>query len=140
MRLRPVSTVRGRRRRRATVVSLVVAVAVAVVAAAIVVLSGSGNEERTLVSNYVRAWSKRDYRAMYALLDEPSRRRISQPAFAGALRRAAATATATPHSFAVRRVGSFRHGVVPVVVVELTRLFGPLREAVAVPVTGTGRD
>src|SRR5437879_10621100 len=62
----------------------------------IVLIAGSGESPAIGVAKqYTRAWERRDYRAMYALLTPPSKRRIDFTGFAAAYRDAADTATAT---------------------------------------------
>jgi cell division protein FtsI/penicillin-binding protein 2 len=79
-----------------------------------------------LASQFVAAWARRDYAAMYSDLDPPSQRAITPAAFAASYRQALTTATAT----SVRLVGKpsgRAEGVVALPVLVHTNLFGPLR-------------
>jgi cell division protein FtsI/penicillin-binding protein 2 len=86
-----------------------------------------------LASQFVAAWARRDYAAMYSDLDPPSQRAITPAAFAASYRQALTTATAT----SVRLVGkpSGRgEGIVAVPVLVHTNLFGPLRLSFALKI------
>jgi cell division protein FtsI/penicillin-binding protein 2 len=126
---------RGRRSRWRKLVPLAL-LAVAAAVAGIVVASRHGSPERALAQRYARAWARGDFGAMYGLLDGPSRRQLSEPAFAAGYRAAAVTATLT--GVAPVRMGSYRSGAVPVVFSVRTRLFGTLRETLTMPVSGRG--
>ncbi|HYN52850.1 MAG TPA: penicillin-binding transpeptidase domain-containing protein [Thermoleophilaceae bacterium] len=84
--------------------------------------------------DFGEAWSRGDYRAMHGLLDDPSRRAHPLPAFRRAYRQAAATATATGVS-AADPAGE-RNGAVVVPVEVRTRVFGPVRTDLLLPVSG----
>ena len=89
------------RRRRLTHRAAPALAGLAVVAAAAGMMVGAGvssAEERTARS-FTEAWERQDYRAMYRLLDDASRRAYSAREFRRAYRNAAATAT-------VRRVAA----------------------------------
>jgi peptidoglycan glycosyltransferase len=105
-------------------------------AAGIFVGTSPGRAERRVVNQYVGAWSRDDYRGMYALLDQDSRAKMTERQFAAAYRDTAATATLT--SVTPVRVGSRTGNTFAVSMVLHTRLFGALRETLAVPVTGSG--
>lgn len=98
--------------------------------------SDSGKAERQLVTQYVNAWASGDYSRMYSLLDTHSRLTISDVQFADDLRADAQTATLT--SLSLVKVGSPRGDIMPVRVRLQTRLFGPLREILWVPLSGSG--
>jgi penicillin-binding protein A len=90
-------------------------------------------EERTAAA-FADSWERGDFRAMYALLDEASKRAHPLPEFRRAYRDAAATATAT----AIRTEGPAgeRDGTVVVPVEVGTRVFGPVRAELTLPVRG----
>ncbi|MBO0712948.1 MAG: hypothetical protein J2P47_16875, partial [Acetobacteraceae bacterium] len=96
----------------------------------------SGDGERQVVTNYLRAWAHRDYRRMYSLLDADSRARMSEAAFAAAYSRAANTATMT--FLSAVRMGGRQHDFIPVTTRVTTRTFGVLHEMLDVPITGSG--
>ena len=127
---------RAPRRRRSVLPFVVLAVVVAGgVAAAVLILTHQSRvrAERSVVDRFARAWERRDYRAMYGQLDAATRRRVSEPAFARAYRRAGATATiaALRTGKANRRGGSWS---LPVSV--RTQAFGTLRGRVTLPIHG----
>jgi Penicillin binding protein transpeptidase domain/Penicillin-binding Protein dimerisation domain len=127
---------RGARRRgvwRRRVPLLVLAVAAFVVG--LVLSQTSGQAEHKLVSEYVRAWSHRDYTGMYAMLDPASRRRVSAAQFTSEYLKAGRTATLA--SLVTRRVGSLHGHVIDVSMAARTTLFGRLRETLVVPLTET---
>ncbi|MBV9194905.1 MAG: hypothetical protein JO168_12235 [Solirubrobacterales bacterium] len=126
----------ARRRRRSRLALPLVAIAVGAFAAGLVLAAAPGRSERALVTQYMRAWSREDYRAMYALLAPATTRTITEPRFAAAYRGAAETATLVVVS--TRSVGSRRGDFVPVRVRARTRLFGTLTETLSVPLVGTG--
>ena len=82
-----------RRARRARPVVALAAVAFAI--GAIVGANGGSSPSDSLASRFVSAWSRGDYAAMYADIDEASRRSTSADQFATAYRDAMRTATAT---------------------------------------------
>ena len=112
------------------------ALAVAALAAGLIVGSLHGGAERALVAKYVRAWRHDNYRAMYALLDPASRRRVTPPRFISDYQRAAEIATLIA-AVPIRVTGP-SGGVVSVTMVARTRLFGRLRERLLVPIVQTG--
>lgn len=89
---------------------------------------------QSLAGEFSEAWERDDYRAMHALLDDASRRAYPLPAFRRAYREAAATATAT----AVRAgdPAGEQGGSVAVPVEVRTRVFGPVRAELLLPVNG----
>src|SRR5215208_8409466 len=83
------------RRRRLTHRALPVLSALALLSAGAGLVVGSGTssvEERT-AAEFTRAWARQDFRAMYAKLDDASRRTYSLAQFRAAYRDAADTAT-----------------------------------------------
>jgi hypothetical protein len=127
-----------RRRRLATRAAPLVLVAAVAFGVGIVVGTGPGQAERHLVSRYVSAWTHGDYARMYGLLSAGSRRRLSEARFVAAYRAAATVATLTSLSWT--RIGSRTGDVIPVQMQARTRLFGPLRETLEVPLVGSGSD
>ncbi len=125
-----------RRRRLLTRAAPLLAIAIGAFAVGVVVASGPGRAERHLVSEYVSAWTRRDYPRMYALLSETSRRRITESGFAAAYRKAAAIATL--NSVAWSHIGARLDDVIPVRMRAQTRLFGVLHETLDVPLAGSG--
>ena len=93
--------------------------------------------ERDLAERFMAAWARGDHAAMYALVDDGTRRRTTVTAFARAYRRTAAQATITR-----LRAGEpeDRDDVVEVPVRVTTRVFGVLRLRARLPVTGAGDD
>lgn len=126
---------RGRRRRHWRRLAVLVALAGAAFAAGVVIGSRSGGAERRVVSSYVHAWARGDYRRMYALLDPGSRRRVTEAQFRAAYLADARTATLVklvPH-----RVGMPQGHIIVVPMTARTRLFGRLSLELVVPVVST---
>jgi penicillin-binding protein A len=88
--------------------------------------------ERT-AGDFAEAWERGDYRAMHALLDDASRRAHSLAEFRRAYRDAAATATATGVS--TDDPAGERDGAVVLPVEVRTRVFGPVRADLVLPVS-----
>ncbi|MGA9858767.1 MAG: penicillin-binding transpeptidase domain-containing protein [Solirubrobacteraceae bacterium] len=126
---------RGRRRRLLTRSLPLVALAVVAFAAGIILASQPGQAQRQLVTRYVEDWTRSDYARMYALLDAASRARVTEPAFARSVERAADTATL--QSLALIRVGSQRGSTIPATLRVRTRLWGMLRETLLVVLSGS---
>jgi peptidoglycan glycosyltransferase len=126
----------GRRRRLLTRGVPVVGLAAAAFTAGAMWAAEPGRAERQLVTHYVTAWERADYRQMYRLLDSSSRAHTSESAFARKLDAAAHTATLT--SLHVLRIGSTQGSTTAVNVQLRTKLWGPLRETLSVPLTGSG--
>ena len=125
----------GPERRRRLIFRALPAVGVLAVLALVAgVMVGSGapsTSERT-AEEFTRAWQRFDLRAMYALLDERSRASYSLPAFRRAYARSAATATIV--RVAAGEPEGERDGSVEVPVALHTRVFGPIRARLLVPV------
>ncbi len=126
----------ARRQRLLTRTLPLATVALAAFAAGVVVAGASGRDERAMVGRYVRDWQHGRYAQMYALLDDGSRRTLSQSAFVGALH--AAATTATLESLQVLTVGSRSGDAIPVRMSLTTRVFGRLREVLRVGLSGSG--
>jgi cell division protein FtsI/penicillin-binding protein 2 len=105
-------------------------------AVGIIVGSGSGHAERQLVTRYVQAWSRGDYALMYSLLDQSSRRGISQASLISDYQAAANTATLA--SVTPLKIGNLSHNFVPVRMRVRTRVFGTFDETLDVPTTSSG--
>ncbi len=129
----------GRRRQRLLRRSApVVALAVVAFAVGALMAAGPSGDEQALVRKYVRDWARGNLAGMYALLDHPSRRHISERRFAASLR--AAAATATLQSLTSLSVGERTGGAIPVRMDVRTRVFGRLRAVLLVPLSGSGSD
>jgi peptidoglycan glycosyltransferase len=103
-------------------------------AAGMVVGAGTSSAAERTAQSFTQAWERQDYRAMYALLDDASRRAYSASEFRRAYRDTAATAT-------VRRVDAGEPGgehgdTVTVPIVLHTRVFGRVRDELNLPVNG----
>jgi penicillin-binding protein A len=127
---------RSRRRRLLTRAVPICALAAASVVAGIFVGTSPGRAERRVITRYVQAWARGDYRAMYALLDPESRSRVSERQFVAAYERAAATATLG--SVTPGRVGARHRETIMVDMAARTRLFGVLHEKLMVGLVGSG--
>jgi cell division protein FtsI/penicillin-binding protein 2 len=93
-------------------------------------------EERQEAEDFARAWQRGNYSAMYRLLSESSRRRISEGSFAQALQDARDTATAK--SLRVGDAEGPDGGEVTVPVRVRTRIFGTLRGNLRIPFEDSG--
>jgi hypothetical protein len=97
----------------------------------------SSSPASTLGSGFIRAWTRRDYAAMYGDIDAASQRRVSVSEFASAYRDALTTATAT----SLRQTGrphTLPGGLLAIPVRVQTRLFGPLALRFAVKTVEDG--
>ncbi len=90
-RRRPVGARRRDRLRRRLLP--LVAVAAAALVAGVVIGAAHEPAERRVAERFVAAWTRADYGAMYELLDDATRARVTRDAFAGAYRNAVATTT-----------------------------------------------
>jgi peptidoglycan glycosyltransferase len=131
-----VTDLSAERRRRLTHRAVPALAGLAVVAAAAGMMVGAGvsSAAQRTARSFTEAWARQDYRAMYRLLDDASRRAYSAREFRRAYRDAAATAT-------VRRVaagdpGGEHDGTVAVPIVLHTRVFGRLSSELRLPVNG----
>jgi peptidoglycan glycosyltransferase len=95
-----------------------------------------GRDEHNLVARYVTAWARNDFAQMYGMLDSASRAHTSESSFARQIESNADTATLK--SLRALRVGSRQGGAITVRTLVETQLWGPLRETLQVPLTGTG--
>ncbi len=115
--------------RRARPVMALAAVAFAI--GAIIGANGGPSSSDSLAGRFVAAWSRNDFAAMYADIDDASRHSLSADQFASTYHEAMRTATAT----SLRAIGKPRStpgGFVAVPVRVRTRLFGTLSLAVRV--------
>ncbi len=110
---------------------------VAFVVGAVVGASHGQDASQALAARYVAAWAKGEYATMYDDIDAPSKRTISPHELADDYQHALRTATATR----LRVIGKPRDapgGLVAVPVRVSTRLFGTLRLAFALKISGGG--
>ena len=123
---------RARRRRRRLQRGLpLLALALAAFIAGVVVASSSGPDYQALASQYTRAWTHHDFPQMYALLDRPSKQRLTEAQFAAEYQSAATTATL--QSLVVQNIGGPNGRYVPVTMVVRTTVFGTLHETLLLP-------
>jgi penicillin-binding protein A len=124
------------RRRRLTHRALPALAALALLSgtAGAMVGAGSASAEERTAREFTEAWERRNYQAMYALLDDASREVHSLREFRRAYRDAAATATLTGVRAGEPEAAGDAHVAVPI---ELrSRVFGPLRSELRLPVSG----
>ncbi|MGH2846563.1 MAG: penicillin-binding transpeptidase domain-containing protein, partial [Thermoleophilaceae bacterium] len=129
------SVLSSERRRRLTHRALPALSGLALLAAAAGAAVGAqarSGAERT-ASEFVEAWERRDHRAMYALLDDASRRAHSLRELRAAYRDAAATATARGISSGDPEGGE--GGIVTIPIAVDTRVFGTVRAPLRLPVS-----
>jgi peptidoglycan glycosyltransferase len=130
------TTLSAERRRRLTYRAFPALGALAVIAFGAGLTFGAGTPspaERT-AGDFAEAWERGDYRAMHAMLDDASRRAHPLPEFRRAYRQAAATATAT--AVTADSPEGERGGAAVVPVEVRTRVFGPVRAELVLPVNG----
>jgi penicillin-binding protein A len=101
-------------------------------AAGMVVGAQAPSSSQRTASGFAEAWERRDFDAMYDMLDDASREVHTRKEFREAYRRAAATATAT--SVRALDAGGERDGSVTVPVEVKTRVFGTIRADLRLPV------
>ena len=126
------------RRRRLTHRALPAAAVAGLVVGLVVALASSGPSDAVKAARgFAAAWQRSDQSAMYALLTPEAQRRYGRAAFASAYRDAAATATTTGVVVGKARDAS-GGAVVPVTL--RTRVFGPIRLRLELPVKGSRVD
>ena len=108
----------------------------ALIAGLLALLGGGRPAEALVAERFVAAWERGDFAAMHAQLSADSRRATPLAELAARYRRSAATATAL--SLKAGRVGEPREGAIAVQVTVRTRLFGPVRETLSLPLEGAG--
>ena len=122
--------------RRLTRRGSLVVLAAASFAAGVIVADRPNHDAQHLVTRYVTAWTHGRVAAMYAMLDQGSKARVSERRFADELNGDSATATAT--SLRVLKMTGPHDGTIALRMLIETRLWGRLRETLEVPVTGSG--
>src|SRR5579862_4338841 len=130
---------RGRRRPR-RLAPLVLLVVVAVVVVMVVALDrapSAGQQRLAIVARFDAAWTRGNYRGMYALLQPSVRRRVSLRAFEAAYRGASRTAGLTVINFAQGQVVGDR---VVVHARATTLAFGVIGEPVSLTVSLAAGD
>jgi penicillin-binding protein A len=122
------------RRRRLTHRALPALGGLALVAggAGMVVGAQAQSGSQRIAGDFAEAWERGDYGAMYDMLDDASRDAYTREQFRDAYRDAAATATAT--GIEAGEPGAERDGSVAVPVEVDTRVFGPVRANLRLPV------
>jgi transpeptidase family protein/MecA-like transpeptidase family protein len=122
------------RRRRLTHRALPALGGLALVAggAGMVVGAQAQSGSQRIAGDFAEAWERGDYGAMYDMLDDASRDAYTREQFRDAYRDAAATATAT--GIEAGDPGAERDGSVAVPVEVDTRVFGPVRANLRLPV------
>jgi hypothetical protein len=121
-----------RRRLRYRALPAVGGLAALALAAGALVGSLAASAEEQAASDFAEAWERGDERAMYALLSRSARSSYPFERFERAYRRAADTATLA--SVTAGDAAGTRDGSVVVPVTVRTRVFGPLRGELLVPV------
>jgi peptidoglycan glycosyltransferase len=121
-----------RRRLRYRALPAVGGLAALALAAGALVGSLVASAEEQAASDFAEAWERGDERAMYALLSQSARSSYPFERFQRAYRRAADTATLV--SVTAGDAAGTRDGSVVVPVTVRTRVFGPLRGELLVPV------
>jgi penicillin-binding protein A len=121
-----------RRRLRYRALPAVGGLAALALAAGALVGSLAASAEEQTASDFAEAWERGDERAMYALLSRSARSSYPFERFERAYRRAADTATLA--SVTAGDAAGTRDGSVVVPVTVRTRVFGPLRGELLVPV------
>ena len=122
------------RRARLAVVGALAAAAFAI--GLIIGASAGTDPGKKAAERFTTAWERGDYARMYALTDDGTKRRNTSSQFAARYRAAAETATASSIRFG--RPRGEKDGVVKVPAVVSTRLWGPIRTTLRVPVTEDG--
>jgi penicillin-binding protein A len=122
---------RRRRLTRRTIPALAGLALLASGAGLVVGSRAQSGSERT-ADEFAEAWERGDYGAMYALLDDASRRVHTRREFRAAYRDAAATATAA--AVEVGDPEGERAGAVAIPVAVRTRVFGTVRAELRLPV------
>jgi cell division protein FtsI/penicillin-binding protein 2 len=103
---------------------------------AAVVLGGGEDGVVTVAQEYARAFARQDPRALYPLLDDEARGRVTQARFVQLHREALTTATVTRIvAGPVKRVDDHR---VDIPFTVRTRVFGTVRKTLALTFTGDG--
>jgi len=135
-----VKSIPSERRRRLTHRALPALGGLAAVSMAAGAFVGSSTQSASerVAGQFAEAWERGDLRGMHDLLSESSSARFPIARFRRAYRRAAATATMT--ALEVGEPEGVHDGEATVPVVVDTRVFGSLRGALRVPVSGESVD
>ncbi len=107
-------------------------------AAGVLVGAARTSPEERLAQRWASAWERGDYGAMYRLVSDDVRRRLSERAFASSYRDAAATATVT--RLRTGKPAGEKDGAVAVPVTVRTRVWPPLTGRVVLPLEGKGEQ
>jgi peptidoglycan glycosyltransferase len=102
----------------------------------LVVGAGHVAPEQKLAQRFATAWAQGDYGAMYDLIADDARKRVTPVQFANAYREAAATATAT--GMRPGKASDPDGGLVRLPVRVATRVWGPVAGVVKLPFSGEG--
>src|SRR3954447_26668614 len=121
-------------RARLAVVGALAAVAFAI--GLIVGASAGSNPGEKAAARFSAAWQRGDYARMYALTDPDTKQRNTSSQFAARYRAAAGTATVSSIRFG--RPRGEHDGAVEIPAVVATRLWGPIRTTLRVPVSEDG--
>lgn len=127
---------RSRSRRLLTRTLPLVLVAIVGLALGIYVSQGPSRSEHRIITTYVDAWSRNDYRQMYSLLSDAARKKTSAVEFTAEIQGAEQTATLDVMR-PLRKI-TIHSGVAEVPFVIHTRVFGTLRELALLPLSGSG--
>ena len=127
----------GPARTRLGVVAALAAIAFAI---GVIIGATAGGDEpgRDLAARFTAAWEREDWARMWSMTDEGTQAANTSAVFGARYRAAAATATA--ESFEFGRPSKPRNGVVTIPVTVQTRLWGPLRDKLRVPISGNEDD
>jgi peptidoglycan glycosyltransferase len=112
--------------------------ALAAFVAGVAVGQGGEDPRRSAAQDFVAAWARSDYAAMYALLTPEDQQKVPLERFAAAYREAAKTETLS--GVTAGRAGEPADGVVAVPVMLRTRIFGTLSGSLALPVVDDEED
>jgi peptidoglycan glycosyltransferase len=128
-------------RRRRLVTRTLPLAAVALVAFVVGITAGaSGSAEKDAAAAFAKAWAGKNFKAMYAELNDASRRRVNLKEFEAAYREAEETATA--RGVDAGEPGDAESGdggdVVPVAMTVETVAFGAVEQELAVPYADGG--
>jgi len=130
-------TVERRRRLARRALPAVAALVLLAFVVGLVLGGGAGSESERVARDFTAAWERGDYAAMHGLLSTDVQRTVSQSDLAAAYREAATTATATGISVSDAEADG---DLVRVPVEVTTRIFGPIRGEVELPVTDGAVD
>ncbi|HEX2084394.1 MAG TPA: penicillin-binding transpeptidase domain-containing protein [Solirubrobacteraceae bacterium] len=130
-RQRPGRPADGRRERLLRHLAPILLVALLALVVGMVMGARHRPAEQDVADDYAAAFARGDYAAMYDLITEEARRRVTEAQFAAAHEDAKATATAT--AFAMDDADSPEDGAVAVRARATTRVFGTVEATLAMP-------